>query len=286
VEEWELLDRVRLRVFRKEEHMHDNHNDVTAEQQRQNFNQVIACAREALRKAEQADVPARFKVALIASQLKDEEEFGKDGIERMDEELGLGTSTLYMYAKVPEAWAAEAFKTVSERLSSKGLLLSWSHWKLLASVTDKEKREALLDTTLTESLNVRDLASAVKEESGKTRSAPVGDEGAEAAHTPGRAFARLLSSLGKEAQEVEKRLLAKTAAGTTKPTDSELSEFRITMKSIEAVQTTLSSLKGQLEKVTSEATVAPASPAVQAPKPIRAKRTRETGAKDQVPMAT
>jgi hypothetical protein len=258
---------------------------LTAEQQ-QNFNQVIACAREAQLKAEQADVPARYKLALIASQLKDEEEFGKDALDRMDEELGLGTSTLYRYAKVPEAWAAEAFKPASERLNSKGLPLTWSHWELLATVTDKDKREALLDTALTESLNVRDLASAVKEVSGKTRSAPISDEGAEAAHSPGRAFARLLSSLGKEAQEVEKRLVAKTAAGTTKPTDSELSEFRTTMKRIEAVQTTLSRLKGHLEKIASEATIAPASPAVQVPKPIRAKRARKIGAKDQVPMAT
>jgi hypothetical protein len=261
--------------------MNDNHNDVTAEQQ-QNFNQVIACAREALRKAEQADVPARYKVALIASQLKDEEEFGKDALDRMDEELGLGTSTLYMYAKVPEAWAADTFKVASERLNSKGLPLSWSHWKLLASVKDKDKREALLDKTLTESLNVLDLDLAVK---GARRSAGGKDHAAEAQGT-GLAFTRLLSSLQKEAQEVEKRLLAKAAAGTTKPTDSELSDFRTTMKRIEAAQTTLSSLKGHLEKIASEATVAPASPVVQAPKPIRAKRTRKTGAAGQVPLQT
>jgi len=262
--------------------MHDNHNDVTAEQQQQNFNQVIPCAREALLKAEQADVPARFTLALIASQLKDKEEFGKGALSRMDKELSLRPSTLYRYAKVPEAWAAEAFKAASERLNSKGQPLSWSHWELLASVTDKDKREALLDSTLTESQNVLDLGRAVKE----ARNSAGGDDRATEAQATGRAFARLLSSLGKEAQEVEKRLLARTAAGTTKATDSELSEFRTTMKRIEAVQTTLSRLKGHLETIASEATIAPASPAVQAPKLIRAKRTRKTGAKDQVPMAT
>ena len=266
--------------------MNNNHNDVTAEQQ-QNLNKVITCAREALLKADQNDVQARYKVALIAVQVKDEAEFGKDGLGRMDEELGLGKSTLYSYARVAETWKAEEFVEVSSKFNAKGMALSWSHWQELAGVRDGRARRPLLERTVRECLSVRDLRAAIKEGDSTNDSAKAGTDSGRSLESNARSkFTRLLSSMEKEAKAIGEQVLPKIAAGNTKLSDSELSEYRTTLESIETAERTLVGLKDQLKKVVGEAAVATAvSPTPLTRSSVR-KRTRKTHAPDQLAIRT
>jgi len=271
-------------VFRKEEHMSNNNNDVTAEQQ-QNLNKVITCAREALLKAEHADVPARYTVALIASQVKDEAEFGKDGLGTVEKELGLRNSTLYAYARVADVWKADEFAVVSSKVNAKGMTLSWSHWELLASVDDGRARRPLLERTLRECLTVRQLRAAIKEGDSPDHSAEAGTDSVQGIESKAQSkLTRLLSSMEKEVHAIEEHVLPRIAAGNTKLTDSELSEYRATLKSIEAAESILDRLKIQLKKITGEAAAAPAAPPTSATKSNRGKRRGKMDAPDQVPL--
>jgi len=253
--------------------------------QQESFKALCAEARNALITAERGDVEARYKVALIARQVRDEAKYGRDGLSRMDKELGLAPSTLYAYAKVPDVWGADEFAVVSSKLNAKGVALSWSHWELLASVDDGRARRPLLERTLRECLTVRELRAAIKEGDSPDHSAEAGTDSVQGIESKAQSkLTRLLSSMEKEVHAIEEHVLPRIAAGNTKLTDSELSEYRATLKSIEAAESILDRLKIQLKKITGEAAAAPLAPPTSATKSNRGKRRGKMDAPDQMPM--
>ncbi len=258
---------------------------ILTSEQAKNSDEAIARIKAEWLKADKSDVSARYGIAKIAVELKDTSKYGDRAHARVDESLGRGNSTLYAYAKVAETWNAEEFAVVSGKLNDKGMALSWSHWELLATVGDGRARRPLLEQTLRECLTVRELRAAIKEGDSSGDPAEAGSDPVQSLESKAQSkLTRLLSSMEREARAVEDALLPMISAANSKLTDLELSEFRATLKSIEAAENTLDRLKNQLRKATGEAADAHAPPPIPAIKASVRKRAGKTHAPDQHAM--
>ncbi len=185
---------------------------------------------------------------MIVLDVRDEARFGASAVLRLGRELRISEKTLYRYASVAEQWTSEEFKVLALSIDAEGRMLKWSHWERLSTVSDHKLRQALLDRALSQSLSVRGLNRAIIEMvPGRTDG--TGHE-AEAKTTP-RHLVRILSSLEAKAREVD-QVFANSAAGNSKPSDSELSELKGMSKQIDETVAVLNSLTTRVKAITSQ----------------------------------
>lgn len=233
------------------------HDEDKRQLQAQNLRSALNRLRDELNDADREDVMARYAVASICVEVKDETKYGEKGLDFLESELDMGHSTLYRYAKVAEAWTYEEFQKLAARLNAKGRTLSWSHWELLAAQKDGRRRSALLDRTLKESLSVRDLESLIRETAAVQATNAARLRHAGGGRDAAQVMGLLLTSLEKEARVVENRLVAQFAARTSKPADAELLELRAMLKHLSAALCLLTSLAGRIQDLEAQATSLP-----------------------------
>ncbi|MEI8374424.1 MAG: DUF1016 N-terminal domain-containing protein [Planctomycetota bacterium] len=119
---------------------------------------------ELLNEANANDARARYEIAKRIEQIRtgDGGKYGKRAIVLLAKALGWSTSKVYSYAKVAETWPdLGAFsKSVCQR-NKHGVMLSWSHLMVLATVADFDRRESLVKQVLEEGWSVQALKSNI-----------------------------------------------------------------------------------------------------------------------------
>lgn len=216
--------------------------------QEQLFLAALNAARNEKNTADRGSALAKHRLGVIVLDVRDEARFGASAVLRLGRELRISEKTLYRYASVAEQWTSEEFAALASKLDAKGRMLKWSHWERLSTVADQQQRQALLERALSQSLSVRSLSRAIKETVPGYTETPDSAPAHKAKTTP-RHLVRLLSSLEAKAREVD-HVFADSAASSSKPTDSELSELAALSKQIEVVVTSLEQLSDHVKQLT------------------------------------
>jgi hypothetical protein len=107
-----------------------------------------------LERPDAATLQIRYEVAVLVADVKQRtERYGLDAVGEIARTLRRARAALYRNAAVAERWPPHVFHARVER--SAGHAPSWSHWVLLASVSNAARRDALLERVCMEGLSVR-----------------------------------------------------------------------------------------------------------------------------------
>jgi hypothetical protein len=100
------------------------------------------------------------------------ETYGERAIERLAEELEVGTATLYRCILVAEAWSEIELKALTARTNRRGEPLTWSHLAALAKVPGERARGRWVERCLDAGWTARELAQHLVGERDGTSSDP------------------------------------------------------------------------------------------------------------------
>ena len=114
-----------------------------------------------------AEAVGRYRIGAKVLLVKNNEaRYGSRAVESLAVLLGYEKSTLHDYVNVAETWERADFIALSKRKNEKGLPLRFSHFVVLARVSDGRRRNGFITRALEESLTVRQLEDLVRRELG------------------------------------------------------------------------------------------------------------------------
>jgi DNA-binding response OmpR family regulator len=109
------------------------------------------------------DVATRYAIGEVVAGLKaDPVQFGSRAVTVVGNAIGQDETSLYRHARVAERWDRVRFEAMATRPMVDGKTPSWSHFVLLASVTDDATSEELLERMFCERMPVRQLEALVQ----------------------------------------------------------------------------------------------------------------------------
>ncbi|WP_394824100.1 hypothetical protein [Pendulispora albinea] len=85
-----------------------------------------------------------------------------DAFEGLGRIFGMHPSALRRCARVTEVFTADEFEAVLALRDARGLVVTWSHFEMLALVRGREARLRLANQIVAERLSVRDLAARIR----------------------------------------------------------------------------------------------------------------------------
>jgi DNA-binding response OmpR family regulator len=109
------------------------------------------------------DVATRYSIGEVVAALKAYPmQFGNRAVNVVGNAIGQDQTNLYRHARVAERWDRVRFEAMATRPMVDGRTPSWSHFVLLASVTDDATSEELLERMFREPMPVRRLEALVQ----------------------------------------------------------------------------------------------------------------------------
>lgn len=117
--------------------------------------------------ANRRNVADQYPISCICQDIRDNADgkYGKTPIKAALEKLGWERAWFYKLARVADAWLTEeSIKADAERVNSRGIPLSWSHFVELAGIKDDEPRESILREALDKAMSLQELKGRIKAE--------------------------------------------------------------------------------------------------------------------------
>jgi hypothetical protein len=134
--------------------------------------------RALLSRAIRDEATTRYDVGVRLMLVKrNPRKYGERAIDRLAEDLGVSSATLYRYSAVAETWGAHDVSALIARKNTRGDPLSWSHFVVLTRAPDAS-RTRLTEQCLAEAWTVRELTLGVQAEAAALRDVS-GDDDAE-----------------------------------------------------------------------------------------------------------
>ena len=169
----------------------------------------------------------RVGVALLAIKQR-RDTYGTQAVERVAEELGVGTRLLYQHITVAEHWTEVEIRVQVDKTNRFGQPLSWSHLLALTRIDDANARIALVDDCLGNAWSVHELtqqveqhvASAMAQQDNRPRSS----DAARAGEAVRAALKEGIHSGGRAVSDVRlfEEALGERLADADEPVDDEL----------------------------------------------------------------
>jgi hypothetical protein len=165
-----------------------------------------------LTRATRDEIATRYQVGMRLLLLtRNPEKYGERAVERLAEDLGVGSATLYRYSAVAETWPGQDVQTLLARITPSGDPLSWSHLVVLTRAPSIGARRQLTEMCIAHGWSVRELTLHVQAFMGSavTRSVePAEDDGpVDAALTEGiESASRASMQVGVFLEALEERL--------------------------------------------------------------------------------
>jgi hypothetical protein len=170
------------------------------------FAEECVAIRELMARATRDEVAARHQIGLRLRRLKSlPDKYGEHAVDRVANELGVGTATLYRCATVAGNWTSAELHILMKRTNRAGEPLSWSHLLALTHAHSAQLRQRWAERCLDESWSVRELRQHI---TGAVAAQP-GEEGqsVRAALTEGiQSASRAAIQLGIFVEALESRL--------------------------------------------------------------------------------
>jgi hypothetical protein len=114
------------------------------------------------------EIATRYQVGLrLLVLMGDPEKYGGRAVERLAEQLGVTSATLYRYSAVAETWTGHDVQVLIARSTPNGEPLSWLHLVALTRVPTAALRAQLTEECLLEGWSVRELTLRVQRETGR-----------------------------------------------------------------------------------------------------------------------